>query len=66
MIMLDRNALEAIWHEGGLFWIRTILDLRKAWGRLGVRYSENDRITATVEWDNKVEDGLHSREEFNF
>lgn len=39
-------------------------DLRKA----GIAYrirQENDRTTATIKWSGKVENGLHSREEFN-
>ena len=39
-------------------------DLRKAGIAYRIRY-ENDRITATIKWDNHVEEGLHSREEFN-
>lgn len=39
-------------------------DLRKS----GIAYrirNENERITATIKWDNRVENGLHTREEFN-
>ncbi|MBR0374087.1 MAG: CYTH domain-containing protein [Mogibacterium sp.] len=39
-------------------------DLRRA----GIAYRirrENDRITATIKWAGNVENGLHSREEFN-
>lgn len=39
-------------------------DLRKAGIAYRIRH-ENDRITATIKWDNRVDDGLHSREEFN-
>ncbi|MBQ0005235.1 MAG: CYTH domain-containing protein [Clostridiales bacterium] len=39
-------------------------DLRKAGIAYRIRY-ENDRIVATIKWDNMVKDGLHSREEFN-
>ena len=39
-------------------------DLRKKGIAYRIRY-ENDRIVATIKWDNKVVDGLHVREEFN-
>ncbi len=39
-------------------------DLRKRGIAYRIRY-ENDRIIATIKWDNKVVDGLHVREEFN-
>ena len=60
---VDRNALEEI-DMKAIYFDTDDLDLRKAGVAYRVRY-ENDRITATVKWDNKVEDGLHSREEFN-
>ena len=60
---VDRNALEVI-DMKAVYFDTDDLDLRKAGIAYRVRY-ENDRITATVKWDNKVEDGLHSREEFN-
>lgn len=60
---VDRNALEII-DMKAVYFDTDDLDLRKAGIAYRVRY-ENDRITATVKWDNKVEDGLHSREEFN-
>lgn len=60
---VDRNALEEI-DMKAIYFDTDDLDLRKAGIAYRVRY-ENDRITATVKWDNKVEDGLHSREEFN-
>ena len=40
------------------------MDLKKSGIAYRIRY-ENDRITATIKWDNHVENGLHSREEFN-
>lgn len=39
-------------------------DFRKAGIAYRIRY-ENDRITATIKWDNHVREGLHAREEFN-
>ena len=61
---VDRNALEVI-DMKAVYFDTDDLDLRKAGIAYRVRY-ENDRITATVKWDNKVEDGLHSREVVQF
>lgn len=60
---VDRDNLEKI-DMKAIYFDTDDLDLRKAGIAYRIRY-ENDRITATIKWDNKVEDGLHSREEFN-
>ena len=60
---VDRNTLEEISMKA-IYFDTDNLDLRKAGIAYRVRY-ENDRITATIKWDNRVEAGLHSREEFN-
>ena len=59
---VDRNTLEEISMKA-IYFDTDNLDLRKAGIAYRVRY-ENDRITATIKWDNRVEAGLHSREEF--
>ena len=60
---VDRDALEEI-DMHAVYFDTADQDLRKAGIAYRIRY-ENDRITATIKWDNTVEDGLHSREEFN-
>ena len=60
---VDRDALEEI-DMHAVYFDTVDQDLRKAGIAYRIRY-ENDRITATIKWDNKVEEGLHSREEFN-
>lgn len=60
---VDRSSLESI-NMKAIYFDTDELDLRKAGIAYRIRY-ENDRITATIKWDNKVEAGLHSREEFN-
>ena len=60
---VDREAFEVI-NMHAVYFDTEDCALRKAGIAYRIRY-ENDRITATIKWDNKVEDGLHSREEFN-
>ncbi|MBQ6621427.1 MAG: CYTH domain-containing protein [Mogibacterium sp.] len=60
---VDRDQLEEI-HMHAVYFDTEDQDLRKAGIAYRIRY-ENDRITATIKWDNRVEAGLHSREEFN-
>ena len=60
---VDRDSLEEI-QMHAVYFDTDEQDLRKAGIAYRIRY-ENDRITATIKWDNFVEGGLHSREEFN-
>ena len=60
---VDRDAVEEI-RMHAVYFDTEDQDLRKAGIAYRIRY-ENDRITATIKWDNHVEAGLHSREEFN-
>lgn len=60
---VDRNSLEEI-RMHAVYFDTEDMDLRNSGIAYRIRY-ENDRITATIKWDNHVEDGLHSREEFN-
>lgn len=61
--IVDRESLEEI-RMHAVYFDTQEQDLREAGIAYRIRY-ENDRITATIKWDNRVEDGLHSREEFN-
>ena len=60
---VDRDNLEEIGMHA-VYFDTDEMDLRAAGIAYRIRY-ENDRITATIKWDNHVENGLHSREEFN-
>lgn len=60
---VDRDALEEI-KMHAVYFDTEDHDLRKMGIAYRIRY-ENDRVTATIKWDNKVENGCHSREEFN-
>lgn len=60
---VDRDALEEI-KMHAVYFDTEEMDLKNSGIAYRIRY-ENDRITATIKWDNHVENGLHSREEFN-
>ncbi len=60
---VDRDNLEEIGMHA-VYFDTEEMDLKKSGIAYRIRY-ENDRITATIKWDNHVENGLHSREEFN-
>ena len=60
---VDRDSLEKI-RMHAVYFDTDDMDLRQSGIAYRIRY-ENDRITATIKWDNHVENGCHSREEFN-
>ena len=60
---VDRDSLEKI-RMHAMYFDTDDMDLRQSGIAYRIRY-ENDRITATIKWDNHVENGCHSREEFN-
>lgn len=60
---VDRDSLEKI-RMHAVYFDTDDMDLRQSGIAYRIRY-ENDRITATIKWDNHVENGRHSREEFN-
>jgi triphosphatase len=60
---VDRDTLENI-KMHAVYFDTADQALRRAGIAYRIRY-ENDRITATIKWDNDVNAGLHSREEFN-
>lgn len=73
--VFDRIVENAEINKMGLEAVETI-DMRAVYfdtpemdfRRRGIAYrirQEDDRITATIKWDVNVEDGLHTREEFN-